>query len=88
MVYHHLDIISYLTQGECAKVSSVNDKSDWKTVRKALSVIEFSESNIEVSPNLSTLPKHYHQRLKGELIISIVIEKRITYDRCLLLPMM
>uniref|UniRef100_A0A674ERU8 Myosin IH n=1 Tax=Salmo trutta TaxID=8032 RepID=A0A674ERU8_SALTR len=38
---------SYLVQGECAKVSSVNDKSDWKTVRKALSVIEFSESNIE-----------------------------------------
>uniref|UniRef100_A0A4W5Q9U2 Myosin IH n=1 Tax=Hucho hucho TaxID=62062 RepID=A0A4W5Q9U2_9TELE len=38
---------SYLVQGECAKVSSVNDKSDWKTVRKALSVIEFSENNIE-----------------------------------------
>ncbi|XP_038826853.1 unconventional myosin-Ic-like isoform X3 [Salvelinus namaycush] len=41
---------SYLVQvgeGECAKVSSVNDKSDWKTVRKALSIIEFSESNIE-----------------------------------------
>ncbi|KAK6315826.1 hypothetical protein J4Q44_G00133500 [Coregonus suidteri] len=41
---------SYLVQvgeGECAKVSSINDKSDWKMVRKALSVIEFSESNIE-----------------------------------------
>uniref|UniRef100_A0A8C7SNI0 Myosin IHb n=1 Tax=Oncorhynchus mykiss TaxID=8022 RepID=A0A8C7SNI0_ONCMY len=45
VTYQHY---SYLVQGECAKVSSVNDKSDWKTVRKALSVIEFSESNIEL----------------------------------------
>uniref|UniRef100_A0A674ESU7 Myosin IH n=1 Tax=Salmo trutta TaxID=8032 RepID=A0A674ESU7_SALTR len=44
VTYQHY---SNLVQGECAKVSSVNDKSDWKTVRKALSVIEFSESNIE-----------------------------------------
>lgn len=35
-------------QGDCAKVSSINDKSDWKTVRKALSVVEFSETDIEV----------------------------------------
>lgn len=35
-------------QGNCAKVSSINDKSDWKTVRKALSVIDLSESDIEV----------------------------------------
>lgn len=41
-------------QGNCAKVSSINDKSEWKTVRKALSVIEFSESDIEVRLN-STL---------------------------------
>lgn len=40
---------SCLLQGDCAKVSSINDKSDWKMVRKALSVIEFSESDIEVS---------------------------------------
>uniref|UniRef100_A0A665TZH4 Myosin IHb n=1 Tax=Echeneis naucrates TaxID=173247 RepID=A0A665TZH4_ECHNA len=37
----------YLVQGDCAKVSSINDKSDWKTVRKALSVTEFSESDME-----------------------------------------
>lgn len=37
-----------LLQGDCAKVSSINDKSDWKMVRKALSVIEFNESDIEV----------------------------------------
>lgn len=35
-------------QGECAKVSSINDKSDWKTVQKALTIIEFSEKDIEV----------------------------------------
>lgn len=35
-------------QGDCAKVSSINDKSDWKMVRKALSVVEFSETDIEV----------------------------------------
>ncbi|XP_036382610.1 unconventional myosin-Ih [Megalops cyprinoides] len=38
---------SYLVQGECANVSSINDKNDWKTMQKALSVIEFSESDIE-----------------------------------------
>ncbi|XP_024113501.1 unconventional myosin-Ic isoform X2 [Oryzias melastigma] len=37
----------FLVQGGCAKVSSINDKSDWKTVRKALSIIEFSESETE-----------------------------------------
>uniref|UniRef100_A0A3P9PA17 Unconventional myosin-Ih-like n=1 Tax=Poecilia reticulata TaxID=8081 RepID=A0A3P9PA17_POERE len=37
----------YLVQGDCAKVSSINDKSDWKTVQKALSVIDFSESDTE-----------------------------------------
>ncbi|TNN73752.1 Unconventional myosin-Ih [Liparis tanakae] len=37
----------YLVQGDCAKVSSINDKSDWKMVQRALSVIKFSESDIE-----------------------------------------
>ncbi|KAG7272857.1 LOW QUALITY PROTEIN: hypothetical protein CRUP_029297 [Coryphaenoides rupestris] len=39
---------SYLVQGDCAKVTSINDKRDWKTVRNALSVIEFSEKDAEV----------------------------------------
>ncbi|XP_074869086.1 unconventional myosin-Ih isoform X2 [Carettochelys insculpta] len=38
---------TYLAQGRCAKVSSINDKSDWKTVRKAFSVIDFTETDIE-----------------------------------------
>ncbi|XP_073169519.1 unconventional myosin-Ih [Lepidochelys kempii] len=37
----------YLIQGRCAKVSSINDKSDWKTVHNAFSVIDFTETDIE-----------------------------------------
>uniref|UniRef100_A0A8C7NMT9 Myosin IHa n=1 Tax=Oncorhynchus mykiss TaxID=8022 RepID=A0A8C7NMT9_ONCMY len=38
---------SYLVQNECANVTSINDKNDWKTVRNALSVIDFDESDIQ-----------------------------------------
>ncbi|XP_030210700.1 unconventional myosin-Ih [Gadus morhua] len=38
---------SYLVQGDCAKVTSINDKSNWKIVRSALSIIEFSEKDVE-----------------------------------------
>uniref|UniRef100_A0A8D0GKM0 Unconventional myosin-Ic n=2 Tax=Sphenodon punctatus TaxID=8508 RepID=A0A8D0GKM0_SPHPU len=37
----------YLIKGQCAKVSSINDKNDWKVVRKALSVINFSDNDVE-----------------------------------------
>ncbi|XP_067866002.1 unconventional myosin-Ic-like [Heterodontus francisci] len=37
----------YLVKGQCAKVSSINDKNEWKTVHKALSVIDFSDTDIE-----------------------------------------
>lgn len=43
-------------QGQCAKVSSINDKSDWKVVRKALTVIDFTEEEVEVRPVLGTFP--------------------------------
>uniref|UniRef100_A0AAQ5YZH6 Myosin motor domain-containing protein n=1 Tax=Amphiprion ocellaris TaxID=80972 RepID=A0AAQ5YZH6_AMPOC len=33
----------YLVKGNCPKVSSINDRSDWKVVRKALTVIGFNE---------------------------------------------
>ncbi|XP_077570341.1 unconventional myosin-Ih-like [Stigmatopora nigra] len=38
---------SYLTQGECAVVPSINDKNDWKTVKNALEVfdIDATETN-------------------------------------------
>ncbi|KAG8455714.1 hypothetical protein GDO86_001777 [Hymenochirus boettgeri] len=38
---------SYLIQGECAKVSSICDKSNWKLVRRAFTIIEFTEADIE-----------------------------------------
>ncbi|KFO95828.1 Unconventional myosin-Ih, partial [Calypte anna] len=38
---------SYLIQGRCAKVFSINDKNDWKIVRKAFSIIDFTEKDIE-----------------------------------------
>ncbi|XP_061585971.1 unconventional myosin-Ih [Cololabis saira] len=34
---------NYLTQGECAIVSSINDKNDWKSVKNALQVIDFDD---------------------------------------------
>lgn len=43
-------------QGQCAKVSSINDKNDWKVVRKALTVIDFTEDEVEVRPLLGTPP--------------------------------
>lgn len=51
-----------LLQGDCAKVSSINDKSDWRTVSKALSVIDFSESDIEVRQK-SHYIKHHHMNI-------------------------
>lgn len=59
-----------LLQGQCAKVSSINDKSDWKVVRKALMVIDFTEDEVEVRPQLGTLscllshPKNLHPLLQ------------------------
>ncbi|XP_044286459.1 unconventional myosin-Ic [Varanus komodoensis] len=37
----------FLVKGQCAKVSSISDKSDWKVVRKALSVINFRDEEVE-----------------------------------------
>ncbi|KAF3850864.1 hypothetical protein F7725_012636 [Dissostichus mawsoni] len=36
---------NYLTQGECAIVSSINDRNDWKTVKNALQIINIDEIN-------------------------------------------
>lgn len=49
------ELFNWFFQGNCAKVSSINDKSDWKTVRKALSVIDLSESDIEVRMHIKSL---------------------------------
>ncbi|XP_036419693.1 myosin Ic, paralog b isoform X1 [Colossoma macropomum] len=42
----------YLVKGNCPKVSSINDRSDWKVVRKALSVIGFSDDDVEELLNI------------------------------------
>ncbi|XP_068166491.1 unconventional myosin-Ih [Antennarius striatus] len=36
---------NYLTQGQCAIVSSINDRNDWKSVKNALQIINFDEMN-------------------------------------------
>ncbi|KAM4708233.1 unconventional myosin-Ih [Discoglossus pictus] len=40
-------LYSYLIQGQCAKVSSISDKANWKEVRRAFTIIEFTEADIE-----------------------------------------
>ncbi|KAI4883161.1 hypothetical protein NFI96_013929 [Prochilodus magdalenae] len=42
----------YLVKGNCPKVSSINDRSDWKVVRKALTVIGFSDDDVEELLNI------------------------------------
>uniref|UniRef100_A0A3Q3AVC3 Myosin Ic, paralog b n=1 Tax=Kryptolebias marmoratus TaxID=37003 RepID=A0A3Q3AVC3_KRYMA len=42
----------YLVKGNCPKVSSINDRSDWKVVRKALTVIGFSDDEVEELLNI------------------------------------
>ncbi|XP_062999815.1 unconventional myosin-Ih isoform X2 [Elgaria multicarinata webbii] len=37
----------YLVQGCCAKVPSINDRSDWRMVHKAFTVIDFTARDIE-----------------------------------------
>uniref|UniRef100_G3T9C1 Myosin IH n=1 Tax=Loxodonta africana TaxID=9785 RepID=G3T9C1_LOXAF len=40
-------LYKYLSQGQCVKESSINDKNDWKTVSNAFSVIDFTEEDLE-----------------------------------------
>ncbi|XP_078729941.1 unconventional myosin-Ic [Lampetra fluviatilis] len=37
----------YLIKGQCSRVSSINDKNEWKIVRNALRVISFSDEDVE-----------------------------------------
>uniref|UniRef100_A0A8B9R6C0 Myosin IC n=1 Tax=Astyanax mexicanus TaxID=7994 RepID=A0A8B9R6C0_ASTMX len=47
-----LVMCEFALQGNCPKVSSINDRSDWKAVRKALTVIGFSEDEVEELLNI------------------------------------
>uniref|UniRef100_A0A8C5LKE2 Myosin IH n=1 Tax=Leptobrachium leishanense TaxID=445787 RepID=A0A8C5LKE2_9ANUR len=40
-------LYSYLIQGECAKVDSISDKANWKLVRRAFTIVDFTEADIE-----------------------------------------
>ncbi|XP_028817425.1 myosin Ic, paralog b isoform X1 [Denticeps clupeoides] len=42
----------YLVKGQCPKVSSINDRNEWKVVRKALTVIGFSDDEVEELLNI------------------------------------
>ncbi|XP_030631996.1 myosin Ic, paralog b isoform X1 [Chanos chanos] len=42
----------YLVKGNCPKVSSINDRNDWKVVRKALTVIGFTDDDVEELLNI------------------------------------
>uniref|UniRef100_A0AAY4CPH0 Unconventional myosin-Ic n=1 Tax=Denticeps clupeoides TaxID=299321 RepID=A0AAY4CPH0_9TELE len=48
----------YLFKGNCVRVSSVNDRNDWKVVRKALTVVGFSEE--EITELLETVASVLH----------------------------
>uniref|UniRef100_A0A8D3CSZ7 Unconventional myosin-Ic-like n=1 Tax=Scophthalmus maximus TaxID=52904 RepID=A0A8D3CSZ7_SCOMX len=39
----------YLVKGNCPRVSSISDKNNWKVVMKGLSVIGFTEEEVQVS---------------------------------------
>uniref|UniRef100_A0A4W5JGK6 Myosin Ic, paralog a n=1 Tax=Hucho hucho TaxID=62062 RepID=A0A4W5JGK6_9TELE len=56
----------YLVKGCCPRVSSINDKNDWKTVRKALTVIGFHEEEVEDLLNIIASVLHLGNTQFGE----------------------
>lgn len=48
-----------LVQGNCPRISSVSDKNNWKAVMKALSVIGFTEEEVQVIINTMGGKKHF-----------------------------
>ncbi|TNN01257.1 hypothetical protein fugu_010639 [Takifugu bimaculatus] len=56
----------YLVKGNCPKVSSINDRNDWKVVRKALTVIGFNEDEVEELLNIIASVLHLGNVQYGE----------------------
>ncbi|KAK5928882.1 hypothetical protein CgunFtcFv8_010164 [Champsocephalus gunnari] len=56
----------YLVKGNCPKVSSINDRSEWKLVRKALTVIGFNEDDVEELLNIIASVLHLGNIQYGE----------------------
>lgn len=42
----------FIYQGNCPRLSTVSDKNNWKAVMTALSVIGFTDEEVQVSCNL------------------------------------
>ncbi|KAK1899490.1 Unconventional myosin-Ic [Dissostichus eleginoides] len=56
----------YLVKGNCPKVSSINDRSEWKLVRKALTVIGFNDDDVEELLNIIASVLHLGNVQYGE----------------------
>uniref|UniRef100_H3DQM7 Myosin motor domain-containing protein n=1 Tax=Tetraodon nigroviridis TaxID=99883 RepID=H3DQM7_TETNG len=56
----------YLVKGNCPKVSSINDRNDWKVVRRALTVIGFNEDEVEELMNIIASVLHLGNVQYGE----------------------
>ncbi|KAL0994280.1 hypothetical protein UPYG_G00120170 [Umbra pygmaea] len=56
----------YLVKGCCSRVSSINDKNDWKTVRKALEITGFHEEEVEDLLNVIASVLHLGNLQFGE----------------------
>ncbi|XP_066509754.1 unconventional myosin-Ih-like, partial [Hoplias malabaricus] len=71
----------YLVQGKCSSVSSINDKNDWKTVKNALSVIHFDDSDTEhlfgvVASVLHLGNVHFDRDTRGYAVLNSNAELR------------
>uniref|UniRef100_UPI003AABA897 unconventional myosin-Ic n=1 Tax=Centroberyx gerrardi TaxID=166262 RepID=UPI003AABA897 len=56
----------YLVKGNCPRVSSINDKNDWKAVMKALSIIGFTEGEVQELLNIIASVLHLGNIQFGE----------------------
>uniref|UniRef100_A0A673ATS8 Myosin Ic, paralog a n=1 Tax=Sphaeramia orbicularis TaxID=375764 RepID=A0A673ATS8_9TELE len=69
---HRLDLdrnpqnYKYLVKGNCPRVSSISDKNNWKTVMKALSVIGFSDEEVQKLLNIIASVLHLGNTHFGE----------------------
>ncbi|XP_067084920.1 unconventional myosin-Ic isoform X1 [Osmerus mordax] len=56
----------YLVKGNCPRVSSINDKSDWKAVRKAMQIVDFTDGEVEELLNVIASVLHLGNTQFGE----------------------
>ncbi|KAM6907094.1 unconventional myosin-Ic isoform 2-T2 [Xenentodon cancila] len=56
----------YLVKGNCPRVSSINDKNNWKVVMKALPVIGFTAEEVQELMNIIASVLHLGNTLFGE----------------------